>query len=152
MAKFVFKLQTLLNVKKQMEENMKNELGKAIRSLEDEKRTYCEIEGEREEVIRQVGSESSKGIKVEKIKEYTAYISHLKIKLERQQENINVAADIVDKYREQLIQVMQEREMLDKLREKRFEEFTRELIKDEQKVSDEITNYKYMKHTEEENG
>ena len=43
MAKFDFKLQPLLNLKS-IEDNMKNELGKAIQKLEDEKNKLAQLE------------------------------------------------------------------------------------------------------------
>ena len=44
MAKFVFKMQSLLNIKTQMEESLKNELSGAIRKLELEKNKLKKID------------------------------------------------------------------------------------------------------------
>lgn len=44
MAKFVFRLQSLLNVKAQMEDNLKNKLAKVIRKLEKEKRILQKLQ------------------------------------------------------------------------------------------------------------
>ncbi|MCX8130322.1 MAG: flagellar export protein FliJ [Clostridia bacterium] len=145
MAKFVFKLQALLNVKIQMEDNLKNELGKAVQKLEREKERLRNIENERDEYINKVCGESSKGIMVGKLKEYGSYISFLKEKAELQKENINYAQNVVDRYREQLIKVVQEKEMLEKLREKKHKEYLNEQLREEQKINDEITSYKYNK-------
>ncbi|MCX8147511.1 MAG: flagellar export protein FliJ [Candidatus Woesearchaeota archaeon] len=152
MAKFIFKLQSLLNVKMQMEDNLKNELGKATQKLENEKERLRQIENERIECINQVSGESSRGIMVGKLKEYSAFISFLKEKAELQKENINYAQNVVDKYREQLIKVVQEKEMLEKLKEKKFKEYLKEQFKEEQKINDEITSYKYNKTLGEQNG
>jgi flagellar FliJ protein len=77
MARFVFKLQPLLNVKMQMEESLKNDLGKAVQKLEEEKNMLKHIESEREDYISEIGAKSSMGITVEKLKEYSSYISLL---------------------------------------------------------------------------
>jgi flagellar FliJ protein len=143
MPKFVFRMQSVLNLKVQIEDNLKNELGKATKKLEDEKRVLRLILEEQEECMNKMSSDSSKGIRVDKLQKYSSYISHLKDKAEYQKENINKALQIVDKYREQLIKAMQEREILEKLREKKFKEFMENQIKDEQLVSDEIVNFKY---------
>lgn len=152
MAKFVFNLQSLLNVKIQIEDNLKNELGKAMQKLEKERERLRQIEFERSELISQVSGESSRGIMVGKLKEYGAFIAFLKEKEELQKENINYAQNVVDKYREQLLKIVQEKEMLEKLKEKKYQEYLKEQFKEEQKINDEITSYKYNKTLGEQNG
>lgn len=153
MAKFTFKLQPLLNVKLQMEDNLKNELGKAIRRLENEKDILKGIESEREDYINQINSKSSGGILVEKLKEYSRYVSHLREKIALQKENVNLAQLNVDNYREQLIKVVQEREMLEKLKESKYQEFLKEQLKEEQRINDEVISFSYnIKLTGEKDG
>lgn len=147
MAKFIFKMQSLLNIKLQMEDSLKNEMGKAVQRLELEKQILSDMENERIELISQFNDQSQKNISVNKLREYSAYISHLKDKMEDQKENINKVQKIVDKYREELIKIMQERQMLEKLREKKYTEFLREQFDKEQKLIDEVTSYKYSSRT-----
>ncbi|MCX7922375.1 MAG: flagellar export protein FliJ [Clostridia bacterium] len=143
MPKFVFKLQPLLNIKTQMEDSLKNELGKATQKLEDEKRVLKGIELEQETIINEINIKSTHGVLVEKLKEYSTYISFLKDKANLQKENINLAQNNVDKYREQLIKVVQEKKILEKLKEKQYQEFLKDQMKEEQKLNDEIVSYKY---------
>lgn len=145
MAKFAFKLQPLLNIKEQMEEQLKNELGKAIGKLEAEKGIHRQLEQQQEEYIAAAGSEASQGVRVDKLKEYSAYIVFLKKKMEKQKENIKLAQINVDNYREQLISVVQEKEMLEKLKEKKYREYLEEQQKMEQKLIDEVVSFKYNK-------
>lgn len=153
MAKFTFKLQPLLNVKLQMEDNLKNELGKAVRRLENEKDILKGIEYEREDYINQINSKSSGGILVEKLKEYSRYVSHLREKIALQKENVNLAQLNVDNYREQLIKVVQEREMLEKLKESKYQEFLKEQLKEEQRINDGVISFSYnTKLTGEKDG
>jgi len=151
MPKFTFKLQPMLSLKKQLEDQLKNELGKAIQKLEYEKNRLINIENEREEQINLIYKESTQGIVVEKLKEYSIYLSFLKDKLEAQKENVNYAQKNVDKYREQLVKAVQEREMLDKLKEKKLEEYKEEVNREEQKLNDEIISYNFNKNSIGEN-
>ena len=144
-GKFIFKLQSLLNIKTQTEESLKQELGKAVQKLEREKNKLKKLEFQKEECIENLTNKTSQGISVGKIQEYNSYISLLKEKIQLQKENINYAQSIVDKYREQLIKVMQEKEMLEKLKEKKYETYLAEQAKEEQKINDEIVSYKYSK-------
>lgn len=143
MGKFVFRMQSLLNVKIQIENSLKNELGKAVQELERQKDVLREIELEREEYIGRVNSECVEGISVGKLREFNTYIVYLNDRSRLQKENIKKAQNNVDKYREQLIKAMQEKEMLEKLKEKKYEEYLREQLKEEQKLNDEIVSFNY---------
>lgn len=153
MAKFAFKLQSLLNVKTQMEDSVKNELGKATKRLEEEKAVLRQIEGEMHNCILKFNSESAAGVRVEKLKEYSLYVSYLKEKAGGQKDHINIAREIVDNYREQLIRVMQEKEMLEKLKEAKYQEYLKDSLREEQRINDEIISFKYMNTlTEDKDG
>ncbi len=142
MAKFVFKLQSVLNIKKQIEDSLKIQLGKAVQALEAEKELLKELESEKKRCMGEVGSKVSGGVKVDKLKNYNAYISFIKQKISRQYEMVKSAQEIVDKYREELTGMMKERKMLEKLREKQYEEYMQEIKKKEQKDIDEIVSYR----------
>lgn len=142
MAKFSFKLQTLLKVKSQQEDNQKNELGKAIRRLEEENAMLRRLEFEKNRYIFEF-NESSRKTTVDKLIKFNNYISHLTTKIILQKENINIAASIVDKVREELIKIVKEREILDKLKEKKYEAYLLEENRAEQKLNDQIVSYKH---------
>lgn len=132
-----------MNLKKQIESNMKNELGKAVQELERQKRILKDIETCRDELIKEIKSKSLSGISVGLLKEYSSYLSLLKDRIEHQKNNVRRAQKDVDKCREQLIIAVQERKMMEKLREKKYEEYTKEQQKMEQKAIDEIASYNY---------
>lgn len=143
MGKFNFKLQAVLNLKKQVEDNMKNEFGKAVQELERQKRILREIELERDEYITDMNKKTTSGVSVGKLKEYGLYISLLNKKADNQKNNIKNAQECVDMYREKLIVAMQERKVMEKLKEKKFEEYLKEQQKQEQKIIDEIASFNY---------
>lgn len=142
MPKFSFKLQTLLKVKTQQEDNLKNELGKAIRKLEEENSILRRIEFEKNKYIFEF-NEKSRKTTVNNLIKFNNYISHLTNKIMLQKENINLASHNVDKVREDLIKIVKEREILDKLKDKKYAEYLIEQNKDEQKINDEIISYKH---------
>lgn len=132
-----------MNLKKQIESNMKNELGKAVQELERQKRILKDIETCCDELIKEIKSKSLSGISVGLLKEYSSYLSLLKDRIEHQKNNVRRAQKDVDKCREQLIIAVQERKMMEKLREKKYAEYTKEQQKMEQKAIDEIASYNY---------
>ncbi|HOM03255.1 MAG TPA: flagellar export protein FliJ [Acetivibrio sp.] len=141
MGKFVFKMQTLLNLKIQLENGLKNELGRAVQELERQKDILNKINNEMNEYIDSINSKSWEGISVGELREYNTYISYLSDRAKLQKENIKKAQLVVDKYRDKLIRAMQERKVLEKLREKKYEEYMKEQLKEEQKLNDEIVSF-----------
>lgn len=142
MAKFSFRLQSVLNVKLQREDNLKNELGKAIQRLEEEKARLAELEKSLGDTVAEF-NEKAKKTTVHKLIEFNEYLSLLNSRIKQQKENVNCAALNVDKIREELLKAVKERKILEKLKEKKHDEFLLEQKKLEQQTNDEIVSYKH---------
>jgi flagellar FliJ protein len=140
-GKFVFRMQSLLNLKTQVEKSLKNELGRAIQEMERQKRILKELIEGREEYTFNINQMYEKGASVGKLREYSTYISYLNDRVRLQQDNVIKAQNNVDKYREKLIKAMQEKKMLDKLKEKKYEEYMKEQQREEQRLNDEIVSF-----------
>lgn len=142
MARFNFRLQPLLSVKSQQEDNQKNELGKAMRKLEKEEATLRRLQDEEAKLINEFNEKSKKST-VEKLVKFNVYLSFLNSKIKQQKENVNCAVRNVDKVREELIRIVKERKILDNLRDRKYEQFLSEEQRTEQKLIDEILSYKH---------
>lgn len=142
MAKFSFRLQSVLNIKTQQEDNLKNELGKAIQRLEIEKLKLARLESELEDLVAEF-NEKAKKATVHKLIEFNEYLSHLTSKIKLQKENVNCAAMNVDKVREELVKAVKERKILDKFKERKKDEYLQDLKRLEQKTNDEIVSYNH---------
>ncbi len=142
MAKFIFKLQSVLNLRKQKEDNIKNELGIAIQRLEQEKRRLSELENTLDATVREF-NEKTRKTTVHELIEYNEYLSLLNSRIKSQKDNVNNAAQYVDKVREELVKAVKDRKILEKLKERHYEEFLLKQKKLEQKTNDEIVSYNY---------
>lgn len=140
MASFSFRLQPVLNIRIQTEDNLKNELGKAIQQLEAEKRKLSELENELDGLVDEFNKKTKKTT-VRKLIEVKEYLSLLDSKIKRQKENVNSAMLNVDKIREELLKAVKERKILEKLRDRKYEEYLLEQKRLEQKTNDEIVSY-----------
>lgn len=149
MAKFIFRLQAVLNYKNQLESNLKNKLGQAVKRVENEKKRLNEIIKAKDEYYENYIKETKEGVTVEIIRGYNNYYSSLKKRIEFQKKTINDLQKTVDIIRARMIKVMQEKKMIEKLKEKAFEEFKKEQLIIEQNTSEEIYSYKYIKNTQE---
>jgi flagellar FliJ protein len=140
MAKFSFRLQSVLNVKNQQEDNIKNELGKALRRLDNEKHKLTQLKSSLIDLEAQF-NEKVKKSDVYKLIKFNEYLSLITSKIKLQKENVNCAALNVDKVREELVKAVKERKILDKLKEKKKNEYFQEQKWFEQKTNDEIVSY-----------
>jgi flagellar export protein FliJ len=50
----------------------------------------------------------------------------------------------VESIRNHLIEISKEKQILEKIKEENFEEYKKEVLKDEQRINDEISNFKYF--------
>ncbi|MGI6669477.1 MAG: flagellar export protein FliJ [Acetivibrionales bacterium] len=143
MARFTFKLQPVLNVRKQQEDNIKNKFGKAVRKLEAEKQKLAELVDTLDVIVDEFNDKTRKTT-VQKLILYNGYLSLLGTKIKRQKVNVNKASLNVDKIREELIFAMKERKIMEKLKEKKYEMYLDDLKAAEQKTNDDLAGYMYI--------
>lgn len=145
MAKFIFNMQSLLNIKEKLEDKSKTEYGKALNKLEEEKNILLSLENKKRENILSFKQSISLSVKPNYIDSINKYISFIDKKIEEQQENIDKAKKFVEEKRLQLLEAIKQRKVLEALKEKEKENYFKEELKKEQKVIDEIVSYKYNK-------
>lgn len=143
MAKFIYRMQSILDIKQKMEEQAKMEFAAArMRLNEEEEKLQYLIE--RKENYEQQGRELLKdSLHVRSIMENTDAIARMKEFVEQQQLVVRKAEKQLDVARERLKEAMQESKTHEKLKEKAFEAFVREENAKEAKEVDELTSYTY---------
>jgi flagellar protein FliJ len=151
MQKFGFRLESVLNLKSQLEDNAKNSLARATRELESQLDCLEGLKNVNEGSMNSLNAEVDVGIPVYRIMVYNSYLSYLKNKIIDQKENVNIAEQDVDINRESLIKAMQERKILEKLKEKKYQEYQKEQNKVEQLLIDELNSFKFKDGSGEEN-
>jgi flagellar FliJ protein len=142
MAGFKFRLQTLLDLKEQLEKSAKNELGVAVMKLEGEKAKLLEIESSISICLDDYRHACTGTIRPEKIKEIKYYLDFLQNEKRSQEANVKREQQNVDKIREKLVEILKERKILENLRDKNFEEYRKQETLKEQQQVDELVSYK----------
>lgn len=151
MNKFGFRLESVLNLRTQLEDNAKNSLARATIELMKQKNCLEELDDISNSSMDSLNSEVDQGIPVYKLKSYNNYLSFLKIKIRNQKENVNNAQKDVDIHREDLVKAMQDRKIIEKLKEKKYQDYTKEQNKAEQILIDELNSFKFNNPSGEEN-
>ncbi len=145
MAKFAFRLQSYLNLKEKLEEQKKLEYGKALAKLEEERKLKVSMENEKEETIASFKKGVSGAINSMEIQSFNNHIELLKRQIKQQEKVIAAAEKFVDTKRQELVEAVKNRKMLEKLKEKAKDEYIIEEKLGEQKIVDEVTSYRYSK-------
>lgn len=152
MAKFIYRMQNILNIKQKLETQAKMAYGLANAKYQQEQRTLQEY------VVRRVGYEQrwkklmQDKLDLNEVAHARADVNAMKTMVRRQMMEVHKAQKELEDARIRLQNVMQERKVQEKLREKAFEEFKQELSKTETKEIDELVSYTYNKQGERDGG
>lgn len=143
MARFVYHMQSILDIKNKMEEQAKMDYAAARIQLteEEEKRDRLykrKLHYEDENRERLHGQ-----LKVRKIIEAKEAILRMDEFIVSQEEEIRKAEERLEQRRIQLTEARQERKTHEKLKEKAFDEFVAEENAKESREIDELTSYTY---------
>ena len=143
MAKFVYRMQNILDIKEKIENQEKIAYGLANAKLVEEQDKLRAI------LVRRAGYEAQSrelvtgSIRIREIKECKRAIDIMKSQQRSQMMNVHAAERNVEQARERLNAAMIERKTHERLREKAFETFKEELKQEESKEIDQLVSYTY---------
>ena len=143
MAKFVYKMQNILDIKNKLETQEKTAFAlemQKLRTEEEKLETIHRQIKEYEDIIRE---QKDKGINILEWKRCNDALKYKKDEEKQQIQRIKLAEKNVDIARGRLNKVMQERKTQEILKEKAFEEFVHELNESEKKEVDELVSFTY---------
>lgn len=143
MAKFIYRMQSILNIKEKLEEQARMDFAQANMRLAAEEEKLQKLKERKhfyEDESRRLQQDA---LKVMDILENQNAIERMKEFIAIQQLEIKKAEAVVEEARLALMEAMQETKTQHKLKEKDFEEFMREENAREAKEIDELTSYTY---------
>lgn len=146
MAKFRFHLQSILNVKYKLEEQAKNRYGAAVAKLREEESVLEALKEQRygyQKRLQQHVVSSEHCLSLPDIRQLEDGVELMKYKEKMQKIAIRRARNQVDAARAQLDEAMKERKIYEKLREKAFDAFKKEIEAEERKEVDELVSFRF---------
>lgn len=143
MAKFVYRMQNILDIKIKLENQKKIAFSMANAKLAEEQKKLQEILLRRANYEKRSKELVSGTAHIQEIRECRRAIDTMKSLQRTQMMNVHAAEKDVENARQQLNEVMVERKTHEKLREKAFEEFKKEIAQAENKEIDELVSYSY---------
>lgn len=143
MAKFRYRMQSILNIKYQLETQAKMELGKAQMAYNEEQEKLQKLIDRKAAYLEEGRRMRENAISVDDLRDNRNAVRIMDELIMAQRIEVAKAAEVVELAREKLTEIMQERKMHEKLKEKALLQFLDEEKAAEAKVVDELTSYTY---------
>ena len=143
MAKFRYRMQSILNIKYQLETQAKMELGKAQMAYNEEQEKLQKLIDRKAAYLEEGRRMRENAISVDDLRDNRNAVLIMDELIMAQRIEVAKAAEVVELAREKLTEIMQERKMHEKLKEKALLQFLDEEKAAEAKVVDELTSYTY---------
>lgn len=143
MAKFFYRMQNILDIKYKLEESARQEYADARRRLNEEEEKLEALKQRKQEYYLMYRAAISDSLDFLEIDECGNSMDIMDEYIATQDEQVKRRSKELEKARQKLNRLMQERKMHEKLKEKKFEEFLVELSEQENKETDEVVSYKF---------
>ncbi len=143
MAKFKYRMQSILDIKDKMEAQTKIEYGLARARLSEEEEKLKGLKVKKNYYESKAKELLKDALKVLEIINTQAAVKQMEQFIEEQRIIVLAEERNVERVRVKLVEVMQERKTHEKLKEKAFEVFMQEENASESKEIDQLTSYLY---------
>lgn len=142
---FKFKLASVLSLKEKMEESKKRELGAATLHKDNLVSEKLKLVEKKQAVLQEVKAHNSRVVDVNSIKAFNAYNGYMEKAIKLKNKEVQEAEKKVEEKREELLEAVKERKILDNLKDIQNEVFMEEEKREEQRILDDVVTYKYGK-------
>lgn len=149
MAKFTYKMQNILDIKYKLETQAKTAFSIAAANLNKEEEKLVVLNLRKQGYEKEARELVADKLDFHAIKVNRAAIENMKGSIRSQTLAVQVAQRNLESARKHLQEVMTERKTHEKLKEKAFDEFKKEMEKEESKVVDELVSFTHN-HAENE--
>lgn len=143
MAKFVYRMQNILDIKNKLEVQARNSYAAARMKLSQEEEKLDRMFEQKKAYEENYRQQLSGNIDILQINICKNAIELCKNQIKKQLVEVKVASLNLEAAQKRLGEVMKERKIQEKLREKAYEEFLQELNDQEKKEIDELVSFRF---------
>lgn len=143
MAKFIYRMQSILDIKVKLETQAKMQFASAKHALDIEEEKLENLKRRKEGYFDEARRLRNNSLNVKQLRDNKSALQTMDNFIEEQKGQVRLAEQKLEEARAQLQEIMQERKIQEKLREKSFEDFLMEENHRESKEVDELTSYTY---------
>ncbi|MBI4752997.1 flagellar export protein FliJ [Candidatus Desantisbacteria bacterium] len=146
MARFDFKFQHILNIRKHKENILQEDLSQLKRSFQHEESVLWGMEDKTRECLFKLKELQAELTSIREILDYHNYLGSLEKDIAAQKTRLESLSIEIDDTLSKLIHASQERKILEKLRERKWNEWKLEDNKEDQEFMDEIASISHERN------
>ncbi|AFK86791.1 MULTISPECIES: flagellar export protein FliJ [Thermoanaerobacterium] len=147
MKKFRYALETVLNIKEQKQKMEKEKMAILISKYEVQKSKLVEILNRIEKTTKENEENKALGTSAMNLRQFNLYIESLYEKYNQQKAILKEIEEEIEKERHNLMEVSKEKEALESLKEKKYEEYKYQTLIEQNLMIDEQISYKTARST-----
>ncbi len=147
MARFVFSMESILQIKLKLEDQAKAEYAVQMAELQREQGKLELLQKHKDEVQEQLRQQISAVLDLFRIRQLENGVENIKYNIRLQKVVVFNQQKKVSQAREKLNEAMKERKTYEKLKENAFEDFKKELNAEEQKEINELVSFRFGRKT-----
>jgi flagellar protein FliJ len=140
---FAFKLQSVLDYRKKIEEKILGEYSEKKRELEKEELILKNLMMERESLIDELRKMENKSIHVDDISLYVSYVKQVRENEQKQKKVVEQIKEQLETTVKELLEALKKVKVMEKLKERNIQEYESAARALEQKNSDEMSVLKF---------
>ena len=140
MKKFNFPLNTVLNYKDQVLDNLKSEHAQIVDKVVRQEQKVEELSDRRNDACVRFKAEIGKGIAVNMMKEYETYITFMQKKILTEQGVLQKLQRKEEQKREEVVEARKEVVSIEKLKEKKLLQYNKEVLRSEELFIEEFVS------------
>ena len=144
---YKFSLQSLLNHRKHIEENLDKELGRIKRAMNNEKRKLENITKQKIKCRKELQKNQDDGHRVSEIILCFNYLDKLSKDIDKQRRRLKDVEQKYDIKRNELMEAMKKRKTLERLKEKEMQAYNYSKMKVEQDMMNEVAANRFIRKT-----
>ncbi len=140
---FIFKLQSVLEYRINMEEKILNEFSEKKRELDMERTRMKFLVKQRATLIAELRTMQDKSLPADDFAIYISYVKQVRENEKKQKIVIHQVKEQLESKRKELVEAVKQRKIMEKLKQQHMEEYNNNLRNLEQKASDEMSVLKF---------
>ena len=140
MKKFSFALDKVLSYKRQYEESVRSEHAAILHKVTQQEEKIARLWEKDGETRREMDEVKKAGCIILQIRTYESYLDYLQKEIANEQRILDVLRVREEEKRQELIKAKTDTKSIDKLKEKKLEEYRYEVAKEQEQLVEEFVN------------
>lgn len=144
MKKFVFALDKVLSYKRQYENSIRSEHAAIMHEIGIHEQRFAELSAKDKEIREQMRREQEEGCQILRIHTFEGYLEYLKGEMHRVTQRLKALRYQEEQKRKELIAAKTDTMSIDKLKDKKLEEYNYLAQKEQEQLIEEFVNHGLM--------